>query len=1371
MPSALARNGRSGLVTIALLTVIGLVVAARPAAAQPVKNRISVLVDSSGSMLLTPEIVTTTKTCTTTATWNPCNGNSVNPTLAQETCNPCVVDTINFTPSCATTWSAACANDYLFCLGNVTGQTTCSNTMTVSDGVATRGDGSADLPGCDVNGDGLANDSRMYQAKQALSSVVSTFGEVEFALWRYGQVTGGQTCATDASCPDTPGGLSILTCEDHDNNAGTSNVCALDADILDGPTAAGIEGQCERFTYTGSSNAFSCTSCDYLSTYDRATCSFYDMDRVRTGALSPLNNAAVTCFPQANPQHRFMRYHGGFVGANNQCDPTGAQRLVDFPATGFDDNYNQIIAWIDGNQSPFTTTDELRPNGGTPIAASLRDMRAAVLASAQGDTKTPCRKHQVVILTDGGESCESVAAAVAAAGTFQNLSFVNAAGVNVPDYDVPVYVIGFAICPPGVPNCQTRQDLNSIAVAGGTGSAILVTNQLQLQLALAQIVAASVVTERCNNLDDNCNGLVDEDFPGKGAACSAGVGACARNGNVGCTADQLGLACNAVQGLPSPEICNGLDDNCDGLVDNGINCQGCVAVCNNTDHCDICNGRDEDCDTRFDEDFAAAPCGVDTGACQSGTTACMAGGITCQGAIGPAPETCNNLDDDCDAIVDGFSRPCYPAMSGCNLMTGQCAGVCRIGSQTCNTGAFGACAGAVTPGVEIPCNQLDDDCDGTVDEGAGTEQCNARDDDCDGAVDEGVALTDPDIGASCGTPPFVGRCHAGAIQCIAGAQICVGETDPVAETCNTLDDNCNGIVDDSVPGFGGACGNNIGRCTPGTLQCVNGAPDCVGDTGPFAEVCNALDDNCNGMVDETDPMLGDTCATLPGGGVVTSDAGECQFGVLACQLGGLVCVGAVGPIGERCNALDDDCDSMVDEAFPTLGNACTNGAVGICLQSGVVVCAPGGMGTVCTAAPGAPGTESCNGLDDDCDTHVDEDPLPLVGDVCAPAVGVCVPGLWECTNGLLQCGSPSSGAPEICNGNDDDCDALVDEHAGGAPLPGEGQDCVAPGFEVFMDIGECAFGSTVCVAGGIDCEGYTGPAPEICDGLDNDCDGVGDDFATCPDPGNACFMGSCVVPCAAGEFPCPGGFVCQRLENVPVPGMYCVADPCANVTCGPNEACSAQDGLCHDLCSGITCRTGEECRAGFCLDCFDLPGRCLPGQLCLADDMDVGQCADNPCDPNPCDADEVCSGGVCSGACGGGCPTGQACIGGACVANACEGVRCPTGEVCNPATGMCDTIQCEGVQCHAGEVCVPISGECIPDPCASTVCPTGTACAIDGGGRPVCDVPKPPGTDRVTVGGGGCCSTGGAPDVLALGLLLPLLLRRRRATARRGGAS
>ncbi len=76
--------------------------------------------------------------------------------------------------------------------------------------------------------------------------------------------------------------------------------------------------------------------------------------------------------------------------------------------------------------------------------------------------------------------------------------------------------------------------------------------------------------ERCEGTDEDCDGLTDEGFD-LDAACTRGVGACLRDGVRVCDGEG-GAVCNAVAGQPGVEICNRLDDDCDGATDEGPVC-------------------------------------------------------------------------------------------------------------------------------------------------------------------------------------------------------------------------------------------------------------------------------------------------------------------------------------------------------------------------------------------------------------------------------------------------------------------------------------------------------------------------------------------------------------------------------------------------------------------------------------------------------------------------------------------------------------------------------------------------------------------------------------------------------------------------------
>ena len=140
---------------------------------------------------------------------------------------------------------------------------------------------------------------------------------------------------------------------------------------------------------------------------------------------------------------------------------------------------------------------------------------------------------------------------------------------------------------------------------------------------------------------------------------------------------------------------------------------------------EICDGLDNDCDLYIDETYPEERqlCGFIEGAdygvgvCVPGVMVCDNGGTRCEGHVGPSDETCDGLDNDCDGTVDEGVANSTAIVCYDGPSGTMAVGECRAGVRYCQEGGFnGPCDGEVLPAEEI-CDNKDNDCDGEVDEG------------------------------------------------------------------------------------------------------------------------------------------------------------------------------------------------------------------------------------------------------------------------------------------------------------------------------------------------------------------------------------------------------------------------------------------------------------------------------------------------------------------------------------------------------------------------------------------------------------------------------------------------------------------------------
>ncbi|MBN2800899.1 MAG: hypothetical protein JXX28_17310 [Deltaproteobacteria bacterium] len=394
------------------------------------------------------------------------------------------------------------------------------------------------------------------------------------------------------------------------------------------------------------------------------------------------------------------------------------------------------------------------------------------------------------------------------------------------------------------------------------------------------------------------------------------------------------------------------------------------------------------------------------------------------------------------------------------------------------------------------CDGVDNDCDGTVDVGALDAPRWYVDGDGDGWGD-GASYSDACV-APAATVARSGDCDDARPEVHPGA--------PEVDCADPTDYNCDGSV-----GYVDADGDGHAACE----EC----DDTQADTHPGApERCDGADNDCDGRVDvdaiDADTWFADLDRDGHAGSVITVDACEAPAGYL-----------------EEA----DDCDDLDASTYP-----------------------------------GA--EELCDGADNDCDGGVDLGAVDaptwyadadgdLFGDPDVATVACLAPAGAVADQGDCDDAAPAvhPGAPERCDGADDDCDGVVDEQ----PVDGRVwfPDGDGDGFGVSADaVMACAAPQGMAGQPG-DCddgEGARFPGnPEVCDTLDNDCDGaVDEDASDAP-----LWYRDLDRDGAAGDL------VAERACVSPGPtGWMLVADDCDDldqaVHLGADERCNGYDDDC-----------------------------------------------------------------------------------------------------------------------------------------------------------------------------------------------------------------
>ena len=625
-------------------------------------------------------------------------------------------------------------------------------------------------------------------------------------------------------------------------------------------------------------------------------------------------------------------------------------------------------------------------------------------------------------------------------------------------------------------------------------------------------------------------------------------------------------------------------------------------------------------------------------------------------------------------------------------------------------------------------------------------------DDCD----NGICLETPD-GGRCATlcvdtcdPGF----HCKQISAVGGdlVSVCVARWNRLCDPCLHSNDCAALTLSDSLCADRGDEGAFCATVCSKDADCPTGY-SCASATsveGKSASVCTRAAGSdgtpsacpCSPRA-RSQQALTSCVATSQVGGQAVACAGTRRCDDAHPDTAGLSPCEAAAPSTETCDGVDNDCDGVTDDGSCDDGNGCTSG--------------------VCAGTDGCVSTK-LDSLPCDADANLCTD-----GDTCVQ--GVCVPGAVKSCDDGNPCTKDACAPATGCSHSDDDGAPCSDDNpctqgdacasggcqGGVAKVCSSGQPCVAAACN--LATGQCAFSNAPTGKACDDADACT--TDDACAG--GVCTGLPLSSATSNgcDDGDPCTTDACnaATGCthAGNTGPCDDGNGCTVADVCGPQG--CVSgkpkdcddsNPCTADTCAPSTGDCVHDGkpLADSPCDadGSVCTAGDAC----------LGGSCKAGKAVVCDDL-------NPCTNDSCDAKTGCSyADVGSKACDDGdlCTVGDVCTKGSCSAGSpksCDDGNPCTQDACIAANGSCsnDGAKLSGAACDAdGSVCTVgdacDAGSCkagkVKDcddanACTNDSCDAKTGCSYAPVGSKACDDGNS--CTEGDVCSGGTCKAGG----------------------------